>query len=224
MIYLIVQLLLICLCISIVYFVFLGVDSLDLTFLPPLLEGLAVILLTILISYFLIILILAFINKIARLFLRYKEGELTGLETILWTIKETAWDIARSITKKIILQPLFPDILMRLFGFKRRKEVSIMADLWDLEIIDVGEGTLIGTNAMITAHHIRGGKLYRKRIKIGKNCTLGILSVVLPGAEIGDNVMVSAGSLVPANWKLDANSIYSGVPVKKVKELPPIEE
>jgi carbonic anhydrase/acetyltransferase-like protein (isoleucine patch superfamily) len=99
-----------------------------------------------------------------------------------------------------------------------------MADLWDLELIDVGEGTLIGTNAMITAHHIRGGKLYRKRIKIGKNCTLGILSIVLPGAEIGDNVMVSAGSLVPANWKLDSNSIYSGVPVKKVKELTPIEE
>lgn len=224
MIYLIVQLLLICLCISIVYFVFLGVNSLDLTFLPLGLEGLAVILLTILISYFLIIFILAFINKIARLFLHDKEGELNGLETILWTIKETAWDIARSITKKIILQPLFPDILTRLFGFKRRKGVSIMADLWDLEIIDVGEGTLIGTNAMITAHHIRGGKLYRKKIIIGKNCTLGILSIVLPGAEIGDNVMVSAGSLVPANWKLDSNSIYSGVPVKKVKELPDIEE
>ncbi|MFX0124587.1 MAG: acyltransferase [Candidatus Hodarchaeota archaeon] len=224
MIYLIIQLLLIFLCISIVYFVFLGVIALDLSFLPFILEELVVILLTFLLSYFIIMILLAFINKIARLFLRDKEGELTGFETILWTIKETAWDIARSITKKIILQPLFPDILTRIFGFKKRKGVSIMADLWDLELIDVGESTLIGTNAMITAHHIRGGRLYRKRIKIGKNCTLGILSIVLPGAEIGDNVMVSAGSLVPANWKLDSNSIYSGVPVKKVKELPPAEE
>ena len=41
-----------------------------------------------------------------------------------------------------------------------------MGDLWDLELIDVGEGTVIGTNAMITAHHIRRGKLFRKRIKI----------------------------------------------------------
>jgi hypothetical protein len=221
MIYLIVQLLLICVCISIVYFVYLGVSSLDFSFLPLILEGLIIIIFTFLFSYFLILIVLAFINKIARILLRDREGELTGLETIFWTIKETAWDIARSITKKLILQPLFPDILTRIFGFKRRKGVSIMADLWDLELIDVGEGTLIGTNAMITAHHIRGGKLYRKRIIIGKNCTLGILSIVLPGAEIGDNVMVSAGSLVPANWKLDSNSIYSGVPVKKVKELPP---
>ena len=221
MIYLIVQLLLICVCISIVYFVYLGVSSLDFSFLPLILEGLIIIIFTFLFSYFLILIVLAFINKIARILLRDREGELTGLETIFWTIKETAWDIARSITKKLILQPLFPDILTRMFGFKRRKGVSIMADLWDLELIDVGEGTLIGTNAMITAHHIRGGKLYRKRIIIGKNCTLGILSIVLPGAEIGDNVMVSAGSLVPANWKLDSNSIYSGVPVKKVKELPP---
>lgn len=221
MIYLIVQLLLICVCISIVYFVYLGISSLDFSFLPLILEGLIIIIFTFLFSYFLILIVLAFINKIARILLRDREGELTGLETIFWTIKETAWDIARSITKKLILQPLFPDILTRMFGFKRRKGVSIMADLWDLELIDVGEGTLIGTNAMITAHHIRGGKLYRKRIIIGKNCTLGILSIVLPGAEIGDNVMVSAGSLVPANWKLDSNSIYSGVPVKKVKELPP---
>ncbi|UCG00873.1 MAG: hypothetical protein JSW11_14795 [Candidatus Heimdallarchaeota archaeon] len=224
MIYLIIQLLLICLCLSIVYFVFIGVNLLDLSFLPLILQGLAIILLTFLTSYFMIIIILAFINKIARLFLRDKEGELTGFETILWTIKETAWDIARLITKKVVLLPLFPDILTRLFGFKKRKGVSIMADLWDLELIDVGRGTLIGTNAMITAHHIRGGKLYRKRIKIGENCTLGILSVVLPGAEVGDNVMISAGSLVPANWKLDSNSIYSGVPVKKVKELPPLKE
>ncbi|MFW9906315.1 MAG: DapH/DapD/GlmU-related protein [Candidatus Thorarchaeota archaeon] len=224
MIYLIVQLLLICLCISIVYFAFLGVSSLDFSFLPLIFEGLVVIIFTFLFSYFMILIVLAFINKIARVFLRDKEGELTGFETIFWTIKETAWDIARSLTKKIILQPLFPDILTRMFGFKRRKGVSIMADLWDLELIDVGEGTLIGTNAMITAHHIRGGKLYRKRIKIGKKCTLGILSIVLPGAEIGDNVMISAGSLVPANWKLDSNSIYSGVPVKKVKELAPIDE
>ncbi|MFX1516264.1 MAG: acyltransferase [Promethearchaeota archaeon] len=192
--------------------------------MPSELAGLAIILLTIVVSYFVIIFSLAFINKLARLILRDKEGELNRLETILWTLKETAWDIARSITKKIILQPLFPDVLLKLFGFKRRKGVSIMSDLWDLEIIDVGEGTLIGTNAMITAHHIRRGKLYRKKIIIGKNCTLGILSIVLPGAEIGDNVMVSAGSLVPANWKLDSNSIYSGVPVKKVKEIPPIEE
>ena len=213
--------LLICVCISIVYFVYLGISSLDFSFLPLILEGLIIIIFTFLFSYFLILIVLAFINKIARILLRDREGELTGLETIFWTIKETAWDIARSITKKLILQPLFPDILTRMFGFKRRKGVSIMADLWDLELIDVGEGTLIGTNAMITAHHIRGGKLYRKRIIIGKNCTLGILSIVLPGAEIGDNVMVSAGSLVPANWKLDSNSIYSGVPVKKVKELPP---
>ncbi|MFX0016093.1 MAG: acyltransferase [Promethearchaeota archaeon] len=223
MIYLIIQLILICLCITIVYFVFLGVLSQDLFFFPSIIEILIVIILTFLISYFTILFGLASINKTSRVLLRDKEGELAGLEKILWTIKETTWDLARIITKKIILLPLFPDILMRLFGFKKRKGVSIMADLWDLELIDVGEGTLIGTNAMITAHHIRRGRLYRKRIKIGKNCTLGILSTVLPGAEIGDNVMVSAGSLVPANWKLDSNCIYSGVPVKKVKEIDPKE-
>ncbi|UCE13363.1 MAG: hypothetical protein JSV04_14405 [Candidatus Heimdallarchaeota archaeon] len=219
MLFLIIQLILVCLSITIVYIVFLGTNLLDLSFLPSPLEGLVVILLTFLISYFTILFVLAFINKLTRLFLRDKEGELTRFETILWTIKETAWDLARLITKKIMLLPLFPDVLTKLFGFKRRKGTSIMGDLWDLELIDIGEGTLIGTRAMITAHHIRRGKLFRRRIRIGRNCTLGIMSIVLPGAEIGDNTLISAGSLVPANWKLDSNCIYSGVPVKKIKEI-----
>lgn len=219
MLFLIVQLILACFCISIVYFVFLGINFLDLSFLPSIWEGLVIILLTFLISYFTILFVLAFINKLARLFLRDKEGELARLDIFLWTIKETAWDLARMTTKKIILLPLFPDVLTKLFGFKRRKGTSIMGDLWDLELLDIGEGTLIGTRSIISAHHIRRGKIFRKRIRIGRNCTIGAISIVLPGAEIGDNVLVSAGSLVPANWKLDSDCIYSGVPVKKIKEI-----
>lgn len=56
-----------------------------------------------------------------------------------------------------------------------------------------------------------------KPIKIGKNCWLGANSVILPGVELGDNVIVAAGSVVTKSF--GANLILGGVPAKILKEL-----
>ena len=217
MLFLIIQFFLVSLVISLVYFVFLWALSIDFSFFPTPLDGLAVILTSFFTSYIIIILVMAIINKTARLLLREKEGDLSGIYLSLWAIKETSWDIVQTITKKIMIHSPFPIILARLFGFKMQKNVTVLGYLFDLEMLEIGEGSLIGTFAAVSAHHIRRGKCYRKPVTIGKNCTIGGYAIVAPGAKIADNVMVSALSFVPANWVLEANSIYSGVPVKKVK-------
>ena len=224
MLFLIIQFSLIVVVISLVYFVFLWAQSIDFSFFPTPLDGLAVVLTTFFASYILIILILALINKSARLLLKDKEGELTGINLGLWAIKETSWDITQTITKKIIIHSPFPVVLSRLFGFKMKKNITILGYLMDPELLEIGEGTLIGTFACVSGHHIRQGKLYRKRVTIGKNCTVGGYTIVTPGVIIEDNVLVGGSSFVPANWVLEANSIYSGVPVKKVKTIGPSEE
>jgi carbonic anhydrase/acetyltransferase-like protein (isoleucine patch superfamily) len=221
MLFLIIQMVLIALVISLVYFVLLWVLSIDFSLFPTPLDGLAVILLTFFTSYIIMVLVMAFINKITRLLLKEKEGEMVGKYLVLWTIKETSWDIVQTITKKIIIHSPFPIIIARLFGFKLRKDVTILGYLFDLEMLEIGEGTLIGTFAAVSAHHIRRGRCYRKPVTIGKDCTIGGYVIVAPGAEIEDNVLVGACSFVPTNWVLDANSIYSGVPVKKVKPIDP---
>jgi acetyltransferase-like isoleucine patch superfamily enzyme len=167
---------------------------------------------------------MAVINKIARLLLNKKEGDLIGKDLVLWTIKETSWDIVQTITKKIMIHSPFPIVISRLFGFKINKKVTILGYLFDLEMLEIGEGTLVGTFSAVSAHHIRRGKCYRKPVIIGKNCTIGGYAIVAPGVKIADNVLVSALSFVPANWVLEANSIYSGVPVKKVKAFDPLRE
>ncbi|WP_396156836.1 acyltransferase [Flavobacterium macrobrachii] len=49
-------------------------------------------------------------------------------------------------------------------------------------------------------------------IKIGKNCWLGANSVILPGVELGDNVIVGAGAVVTKSFP--DNVILGGVPAK----------
>jgi acetyltransferase-like isoleucine patch superfamily enzyme len=55
-------------------------------------------------------------------------------------------------------------------------------------------------------------------INIGNNVFLGYGVTVLPGAEIGDNVIVGANSVVTKK-KLKDNSIYAGVPAKYICSL-----
>lgn len=49
---------------------------------------------------------------------------------------------------------------------------------------------------------------------IGNNVFIGYGSVVLCGSEIGDNVIIGSQSVV--RGKLEANSVYAGVPAKRI--------
>ncbi|MBO7616826.1 MAG: acyltransferase [Bacteroidales bacterium] len=56
-------------------------------------------------------------------------------------------------------------------------------------------------------------------LKIGKNTSIGSRSIILPGVgEIGENVMVSAGSVVKE--KVPSNCIVAGNPAKVVAKIP----
>jgi hypothetical protein len=148
-----------------------------------------------------------------------KEGDITGLDLIFWTIQESALDIALNLTRKFFIHTPVPDVLYILFGLKKRKGVSILTRIWDPDLLDIGENTLIGPGAIISAHHIRKGLLSRKKVIIGKNVTIGANTILALGVVIGDNTMVGYGSSIPPNSHLEADSLYSGVPVQKIKSF-----
>lgn len=62
-------------------------------------------------------------------------------------------------------------------------------------------------------------KLPRKQrvTKIGNNVFVGMNSIILMGAEIEDNVIIGAGSVVTGHCK--ANSVYAGNPAKYICSL-----
>jgi carbonic anhydrase/acetyltransferase-like protein (isoleucine patch superfamily) len=168
-------------------------------------------------TYIISILVLASLNKISRIVMKTKEGKITGMGLFLWVIQETSLDIALNLSHKFMIHTPTPDLLYRLFGFKLRKGVSILTRLWDPDLLDVGENTLVGTDAVISGHFIKDGILYRKRVKIGKNVTIGARCTLGVGVVVGDNTIIAYGSTVPPNAVLDPNCFYSGVPVKKIK-------
>lgn len=90
--------------------------------------------------------------------------------------------------------------------------------------IEIGDYTIIAAGVkIISANHefsnyARYGKEYSKAppIRIGKRCWLGANCVILPGVELGDEVIVGAGAVVTKSFP--AYSTVGGVPAKLIEK------
>jgi acetyltransferase-like isoleucine patch superfamily enzyme len=100
-------------------------------------------------------------------------------------------------------------------------DILIASGFIEYSLVNIGDHSIIGSYSEIIGHVIEGDKIYIKKVKIGNNCTIGAQTIIMPGVEIGDNTIVGACSLVPKNKKLEPNSVYAGVPVRKIKNLRP---
>ena len=86
---------------------------------------------------------------------------------------------------------------------------SVLHTLYEKSQVHIGNNVSVGHN--VTIH----GAI------IHDNVLIGIGATVLDHAEIGENSIIAANSLVLTGTKVEPNSIYAGVPAKKVKDIEP---
>ena len=88
--------------------------------------------------------------------------------------------------------------------------------------IEIGDGSLIGHNTTIATlnHEFNPAKrqnLTPSPVKIGKNVWIGSDCTILPGVEIGDGVIIGAGSVVTKS--IPTNTIAVGNPARVIKGI-----
>lgn len=85
--------------------------------------------------------------------------------------------------------------------------------------IEIGDGTIFAPGVkVISANHDVddfNNHIKKEPIRIGKNCWLGANSVILPGVQIGDGVIVAAGAVVTKSFQDQV--VVGGVPAKIIK-------
>ena len=98
-------------------------------------------------------------------------------------------------------------------------EHDVALDKMNPRGIHIGDNTLVGSGTVILSHdHVRkrpDGSYWYADTKIGRNCFVGVRSVILPGVVIGDECCIGAGSVVTKD--IPANSMAVGVPAKIIK-------
>lgn len=86
---------------------------------------------------------------------------------------------------------------------------AVIHTLYKKSVTTIGNNVSLGHNAVVHGATIED------------NCLIGINATVLDGALVRSGTIVAAGALVLSNTVLEPNSIYAGVPAKKVKDISP---
>lgn len=71
----------------------------------------------------------------------------------------------------------------------------------------IGDDVTVGHKAMLHA------------VTVGNRCLIGMSSVLLDGAQIQDEVIVAAGTVVPPRKVLTSRGLYAGNPARRLREL-----
>ncbi len=67
---------------------------------------------------------------------------------------------------------------------------SMYVNLVDLQLIEIGSGSMLGDEVQIGCHLIQDNHIYLKKVTMGKNSFVGINSKLGPGTKVGDNCMI----------------------------------
>ncbi len=86
---------------------------------------------------------------------------------------------------------------------------AVLHTLYQKSQIHIGDNVTVSHN--VTLHGCN----------IENNVLIGIGAIVLDDAIIGTNSIIAAGSLILTGQKIEPNSVYAGVPAKKIKDIEP---
>ena len=203
-----------------IFFLYLFIKILDFSNLLHLLFFSIIFILDYFILIFSVMFSTAFFINALRL--KYGEGEyeksLRDKTTFKWVLYFALYYPTYKLIN-IFAIPQIKSFYLSMIGCKIGKNVFLAGEEWiaDPCVLEIGENTMIGGRALITGH-IAENKLIVKKVKIGKNCLISGESFIMPGANIENNVVVGAKSLVTKNQKLRKWKTYIGLPAKEIKK------
>jgi len=111
----------------------------------------------------------------------------------------------------------FNVIFYRLMGMKAGARVQInTAVVADCNLLTIGEGTVIGGDVTLIAHSVEDQHLVSAPVRIGRQVTVGLMSVVMPGCTIGDRAILAANAVLKKGTTVGDGEVWGGVPARRI--------
>ena len=107
---------------------------------------------------------------------------------------------------------------LRLNGARigRRVYVNTMF-LSDYNLLEFGDDVVIGAEVHMSGHTVEAGIVKTGRVRLGRNVTIGLGSVIEIGVDIGANTQIGALSFVPKHTSWPGGAVYAGIPIRRLE-------
>jgi acetyltransferase-like isoleucine patch superfamily enzyme len=176
-------------------------------------------------SYVLFALCLLVVSPLAARLLRWEtppDAEmplaLMGWPLLRWVRYGASIHLARTIAGVLFRGTPLWSMHLRLYGARLGRRVYVNSlDVSDYNLIECGDDVVIGGGVHVSGHTVEAGVLKTARVRIGRNVTIGLGSVIEIGVEIGPDAQVGALSFVPKYTRLEGGCVYAGAPARPLE-------
>lgn len=97
----------------------------------------------------------------------------------------------------------------------RRVYINSLA-VMDDNLLEFADGVVIGAGVHLSGHTVEGGVVKTAAVRLDRNATIGVGSVIEIGVQVGADTEVGALSVVPKHRRLESGAVYGGIPVRRI--------
>src|SRR5262245_7157613 len=155
-------------------------------------------------SFLLLIVVLKYVT-----FFRARPGDypFVSFYVLRWAVIGSFVSLAKVVILRHLLGMPLLNLFYRAMGAKIGRDVVINScNIFDFDLIEIGDGTLLGGDCVIIGHVGEEGMLRLRPVSIGRGCTIGQSSVVFPGTVMEDGTVLGAMSLLTKDRRLPAGT------------------
>src|SRR3989338_7870364 len=147
------------------------------------------------IGYFLFGTALIFLCVFARNLFQFKIAPglytIHSMECLRWMGYNSLFLLANSAFLDVLRLSPFQTLFYRLMGARLGAGGRInTGGLADLEMLEIGDGAVIGGGGALICHALAREVLYLEPTRIGKWAAIGMGSVIMPGCQVGDGAVI----------------------------------
>ena len=134
-----------------------------------------------------------------------------------WARYMVAIHIVRVFAGSLFRGSPFWTAYLRLNGARMGRGVYInTVHISDHNLLDFGDGVIIGSEVHVSGHTVEGGVVKTGRVRLGDQVTVGLGATIEIGVVAGDACQIGALSFVPKHSTLDGGAVYVGAPVRRL--------
>lgn len=135
-----------------------------------------------------------------------------------WVRYMVSVHLVRTLAGTVFRATPFWTFYLRLNGARLGKGVYVNSlQVNDHNMLEFGDYVVIGDDVHLSGHTVERGVVKTAPVRLGRNTTIGLGSVVGIGVETGPNCQIGALSLVPKFAKLQGDATYVGTPVRRLE-------